>query len=82
MQLLSRGKHTIPKAKKKEEVPQNVVSIDGSEYEFDSLVDEAKVAISHVAQLEGEMNTLRMKLAQLEAARSVFMQHLKESLPE
>jgi PHD/YefM family antitoxin component YafN of YafNO toxin-antitoxin module len=72
----------MPKAKKKEEVPQNVVSIDGSEYEFDSLVDEAKVAISHVAQLEGEMNTLRMKLAQLEAARSVFMQHLKESLPE
>ena len=68
----------MPKAKKKEEVPQNVVSIDGSEYEFDSLVDEAKVAISHVAQLEGEMNALRMKLAQLEAARSVFMQHLKE----
>ena len=82
MQPLLRGMPTMPKAKKKEEAPQNVVSIDGSEYEFDSLVDEAKVAISHVAQLEGEMNALRMKLAQLEAARSVFMQHLKESLPE
>ncbi len=71
----------MPKAKKQAE-PKNVVSIDGSEYEFDSLVDEAKVAISHIAQLGGEMNALRMKLTQMEAARSVFMQQLKESLPE
>ena len=71
----------MPKAKKQEE-PKNVVSIDGSEYEFEDLAEEAKVAISHVAQLEGEMNALRMKLVQLEAARSVFMGHLKESLPE
>ena len=65
-----------------EKAPENVVSIDGSEYKFDDLADEAKLAINHIAQLEGEMNALRMKLAQLEAARSVFMQHLKESLPE
>ena len=81
MQLLLRGKPTMPKAKKQAE-PKNVVSIDGSEYEFDSLIDEAKVAISHIAQLEGELNTLRMKLVQLEAARSVFMGQLKAALPE
>ena len=81
MQLLLRGMPTMPKAKKQEE-PKKVGSIDGSEYEFDSLVDEAKVAISHIAQLEGEMNALRMKLAQLEAARSVFMGQLKSALPE
>ena len=81
MQPLLRGKHTMPKAKKQAE-PKNVVSIDGSEYEFDSLVDEAKVAISHIAQLEGEMNALQMKLVQLNAAKSVFMAQLKESLPE
>jgi PHD/YefM family antitoxin component YafN of YafNO toxin-antitoxin module len=71
----------MPKSKKKEE-PQNVVSIDGSEYKFDDLADEAKLAINHIAQLEGEMNALRMKLAQLEAARSVFMVQLKAALPE
>ena len=71
----------MPKSKKQEE-PKNVVSIDGSEYKFDDLADEAKLAINHVAQLEGEMNALRMKLAQLEAARSVFMGQLKAALPE
>ena len=64
------------------QAPENVVSIDGSEYKFDDLADEAKLAINHIAQLEGEMNALRMKLVQLEAARSVFMGQLKESLPE
>tara|TARA_Y100001951_G_C11205015_1_gene219425 strand:+ start:299 stop:514 length:216 start_codon:yes stop_codon:yes gene_type:complete len=71
----------MAKAKKQEEL-KNIVSIDGSEYKFDDLADEAKLAINHVAQLEGEMNALRMKLVQLEAARSVFMGQLKESLPE
>ena len=71
----------MPKAKKQVE-PQNVVSIDGSEYKFDDLADEAKLAISHVAQLEGEMNALQMKLVQLNAAKSVFMAQLKESLPK
>ena len=44
------------------EESKNVVSIDGSEYKFDDLVDEAKLAIGHVAQLESEVNTLQMKL--------------------
>ena len=72
----------MPKAKKKEEVPQNVVSIDGSEYEFDSLVDEAKVAINHLSQLDREISILQMKFAQLDAAKSVFLGRLKEALPE
>ena len=71
----------MAKAKKQEEL-KNIVSIDGSEYKFDDLADEAKLAINHVAQLEGEMNALRMKLVQLEAARSVFMGQLKSALPE
>jgi hypothetical protein len=71
----------MPKAKKKEEVSHNVVSIDGSEYKFDDLADEAKLAISHIGQLNGEINALHMKLAQLEAARSVFMGQLKAALP-
>ena len=72
----------MPKVKKKEEVSQNVVSIDGSEYEFDSLVDEAKVAINHISQLDREISILQMKFAQLDAAKSVFLGRLKEALPE
>ena len=72
----------MPKAKKKEEVSQNVVSIDGSEYEFDSLVDEAKLAINHLSQLDREIAILQMKFAQLDAAKSVFLERLKEALPE
>jgi capsule polysaccharide export protein KpsE/RkpR len=67
---------------KKKEVAQNVVSIDGSEYKIEDLADEAKLAISHVAQLEGEINALQMKLMQLHAAKSVFMGQLKAALPE
>ena len=69
---------TMPKAKKQE----NVVSIDGSEYKFEDLKDEAKLAINHIAQLEGEINALQMKLMQLDAAKSVFMGQLKAALPE
>jgi hypothetical protein len=71
----------MPKAKKQEE-PKNVVSIDGSEYKFDDLADEAKLAINHIAQLGGEINALQMKLMQLDAAKSVFMGQLKAALPE
>ena len=69
----------MPKEKKKQE---NVVSIDGSEYKFEDLKDEAKLAINHIAQLEAEINALQMKLMQLDAAKSVFMGQLKEALPE
>ena len=81
MQPLFQGKHTMPKVKKQEE-PKNVVSIDGSEYEFDNLADEAKIAINHLSQLDREIATLQMKFAQLDAAKSVFLSRLKEALPE
>ena len=70
----------MPKAKKKE--LKNVVSIDGSDYEFDSLADEAKIAINHLAQLDRDISALQIKLVQLDAAKSVFLSRLKESLPE
>jgi len=70
----------MPKAKKKE--LKNVVSIDGSDYEFDSLADEAKIAINHLAQLDVDISALQIKLVQLDAAKSVFLNRLKEALPE
>jgi len=81
MQPLSRGMHIVPKSKK-QEVSQNVISIDGSEYEFDSLADEAKIAINHLAQLDRDISALQIKFAQLDAAKSAFLSRLKEALPE
>ena len=81
MQPLLQVTHIVPKSKK-QEAPQNVVSIDGSEYEFDALADEAKIAINHLSQLDREISTLQMKFAQLDAAKSVFLSRLKEALPE
>jgi len=69
----------MPKAKK---APQNVISIDGSDYEFDKLADEAKIAISHISQLETEINNLQMRMAQLDAAKSTFINRLKYALPD
>ena len=66
----------MPKAKKKE----SVVSIDGSEYAFDDLEDDAKVCIAHISSLQNEINALQMKLVQLDTARTVFVGKLKEAL--
>lgn len=65
-----------------EETKKNIINIDGSEYEFDSLKDEAKISIAHLTQLQQEIDALQMKLVQLNAARDVFMKNLKDSLPE
>ena len=59
-----------------------IINIDGSEHEFDSLADEAKMAVAHLSQIQAEMEALQMKLVQLDAAKGVFMTTLKSSLPE
>ena len=61
---------------------ENVVNVDGSEYKFNDLVDEAKLAVRHISQLDVEINALQMKLIHLNAAKSVFMVQLKSALPE
>jgi len=61
---------------------ENVVSIDGSEYKFDDLIDAAKAAVRHITQLDVEINALQMKLIHLNAAKSVFMGQLKSALPD
>ena len=63
-------------------MPENTITIDGSEYAYDSLEDEAKVCITHLTQIQNEMEMLKMKLVQLNAANGVFLLQLKESLPD
>jgi predicted transcriptional regulator len=61
---------------------ENIINIDGSEYQFESLKDEAKICIAHVTQLQNEIDMLQMKLVQLNVAKDSFMKTLKSSLPE
>jgi hypothetical protein len=60
---------------------EKVINIDGSEYAFDDLEDDAKVYIAHISSLQNEINAIQMKLVQLDTARSVFVEKLKEALP-
>ena len=60
---------------------ESVVNIDGSEYAFDDLEDDAKVYIAHISNLQSEINAMQMKLVQLDAARTVFVEKLKNALP-
>jgi hypothetical protein len=64
------------------EVESKIINIDGSEHEFDSLADEAKMAVAHLSQIQAEMEALQMKFVQLDAAKGVFMLTLKASLPD
>ena len=61
---------------------ENVVMIDGSEYALDNLDNDTKIYIAHVTSLQNEINSLQMKLVQLNAAKSVFLGQLKSALPE
>lgn len=61
---------------------ENIINIDGSEYEFESLKDEAKICIGHLTAIQQDMDAHQMKLVQLGAARDVFMSKLKDALPE
>ena len=60
---------------------ENVINIDGSEYAFDDLEDDAKAYIAHISSLQNEINAIQMKLVQLDTARTVFVEKLKEALP-
>jgi hypothetical protein len=64
------------------ESEKNVINIDGSEYAFDDLEDDAKGFIAHISSLQNEINALQMKLVQLDTARTVFVEKLRESLPD
>jgi len=55
---------------------ENIINIDGSEYQFESLKDEAPICIAHVTQLQNEIDMLQMKLVQLNVAKDSFMKTL------
>ena len=68
----------MAKEKQKEQKP--VLNLDGEEHEIDSMSDEQKVMINHVADLDRKINTTQFNLQQLQFGKSAFVNALKESL--
>ena len=67
-------------AKEKEKEQKPVLNLDGEEHEIDSMSDEQKVMINHIADLDRKINTTQFNLRQLQFGKSAFVNALKESL--
>ena len=67
-------------AKKKEEVKENVINIDGQEFTEKSLSYSSKYLIAQIKDLEAQQNNLQFQMDQKLAALSVMRANLAESL--
>jgi hypothetical protein len=67
-------------AKKKEEVKENVINIDGQEFTEKSLSHSSKYLIAQIRDLEAQQNNLQFQMDQKLAALSVMRANLAESL--
>ena len=67
-------------AKKKEEVKENVINIDGQEFTEKSLSQPSKYFIAQIKDLEAQQNNLQFQMDQKLAALSVMRAKLAESL--
>lgn len=57
-----------------------MISIDGEEYDTDSLSDETKAQLGSLQFVDAEINRLRAQMAALQTARNAYGKALKESL--
>ncbi len=67
-------------AKKKEEVKENVINIDGQEFTEKSLSQSSKYLIAQIKDLEAQQNNLQFQMDQKLAALNVMRSNLVESL--
>lgn len=58
------------------------VTIDGKEYELDSLSEEAKNQLVNLRMADQRLVHLRADLAMTQTARNVYARALSESLPK
>ena len=59
--------------------PQTV-TVDGTEYNVDSLSDKAKMLIDHVSDLDRKMGSMRFQMDQIQVGRDAFFAMLKLEL--
>ena len=65
-------------AKKEKEKP--VLKIDDKEYDIESMSDEQKTMINHVADLDRKLQSAEFNLVQLRFGRQAFIDALKASI--
>lgn len=58
------------------------LSIDGVEYDTDSLSPQQRALLDHVLDLEKKVNLAKFNLDQLSVGRDAFINMLKQSLVE
>jgi hypothetical protein len=68
------------KENKKENAP--MLNLDGKEYNIDSMTDDQKVMVNHIADLNRKIDTTTFNLQQLQFGRQSFIEALKNALTE
>ena len=58
------------------------ISIDGVEYDVESLTDQQRTLLDHVVDLERKVNSAKFNLDQLNVGRDAFLNMLKQALAE
>jgi hypothetical protein len=56
--------------------------IDGVEYDIESLTDQQKILLDHVADLERKVASAKFNVDQLQVGRDAFLNMLKQALAE
>ena len=58
----------------------NVINIDGKEYNKDELSNDQTYCVNQLTDLQNKSNNLRFQLDQVSASQTVFLDRLKTSL--
>ena len=65
---------------KKEKEQKPMLNLDGTEYDVESMSDEQKAMMNHIADLSRKIDTMQFNMQQLQFGKSAFVNALKESL--
>jgi len=64
------------------EEQKDIIVIDGTEYEFDTLEDKQKYIVNQIRDLNGKIAQAQFGIDQLRTAQSAFTNMLVESVQE
>ena len=66
--------------KERQENKQPVLVLDDKDYDYDNLVEDQKVMVAHINDLNRKIDGTTFNLQQLQYGRQAFINSLKESL--
>ena len=69
-------------AKKQNKENKPVLNLDGKEYEIESMDDDQKVMVSHIADLNRKIETASFNVQQLQFGRQAFIDALSKGLKD